>query len=206
MATAELDKEIYDSSTLSKSFSTTPHFEMGIQLGTDDLLDDFPSLPSPASAWKTQQPENWIALLGNPHQSNDDRSLINMNDQSLANTFASFRSEMTSVVTTMMEVNNQEWAKERKEYEDRRKVEDQQQTKAEERREVQRKADEVKREQERRDDIKRMEKLEERREERRIQDEQKLKEQRVQDQLANQQMMIQMMQNMFQQSNVHPQR
>ena len=161
MAAAELDKEIYDSSTLSKSFSKTPYFEMGIQLGTDDLLDEFPSLSSPANAWKTLQPENRIALLRNPHQPNDDRLLISMNDQSLANAFASFRTEMTSVVTTMMEVNNQERAEERQEYEDRRKVEDQQRTEAEERREAQRKADEVKREEECRDDIKRMEKVEE---------------------------------------------
>ena len=64
MATADLDKEIYNSSTLSKSFSTTPYFEMAIQLEIDDLLDDFPSLPAPANAWKTPQ-ENQLALLGN---------------------------------------------------------------------------------------------------------------------------------------------
>ena len=89
-----------------------------------DLLDEFPSLPSPANAWKTQQPENRIALLDNPHQANDDRLLFSMNDQSLANTFVSFRTEMTNVVTTMMEVNKQERAQERK-IKDRRKVEDQ---------------------------------------------------------------------------------
>ena len=90
MEAVELDKEIYDSATLSKSFSRTPYFEMGIQLGTDDLVDELPTIPSPANAWKSQQPANRLAILGNPQQSNDDRSLTSMNDQLLANTFASF--------------------------------------------------------------------------------------------------------------------
>ena len=105
MEAAELHKEIYDSATLSKSFSRTPYFEMGIQLGIDDLLDEFPSIPPPANAWKKQQPANRLTILGNPEHPNDDRPLISMNDQSLANTFASFRTEMTSVVTTMMEID-----------------------------------------------------------------------------------------------------
>jgi len=83
-----------------------------------------------------------------------------MNDHSLATTLASFRTEMTSVVTTMMEVNEKERAKERQVYKDRRKVEDQQRTEAEEHREVQQKADDEKRAGDQRDDIKRLEKLE----------------------------------------------
>ena len=49
----ELDKEMYDSAKFSKSFSRTQYFEMGTQLGTDDLLDEFPSIPSSANARKT---------------------------------------------------------------------------------------------------------------------------------------------------------
>ena len=52
MEAAELDREIYDSTTLSKSFFRTPYFEMGIQLGTDDLFDEFQSILSPENAWK----------------------------------------------------------------------------------------------------------------------------------------------------------
>ena len=62
-----------------------------------------------------------------------------MNDHSLATTLVSFRKEMTSVVTTMMAVNEKEQAKERQEYKKRRKVEDQQRTEAEEHQEAQRK-------------------------------------------------------------------
>ena len=46
MAVAELDREMYDSSALSKSFSKTPYFEMGIQLETDDLYPQSqPTIP-----------------------------------------------------------------------------------------------------------------------------------------------------------------
>ena len=94
----------------------------------------------------------------------------------------------------MFELNNQERVRERKEYKDRRKIDEQQRTEAEEKREAQRKADDIRHEQQHQDDIKRMEKLEDRREEKRVADLQ-----------ANQQMMMQMMQNMFQQSNLHQQ-
>ena len=67
MAAAELDKEIYDSTTLSKSFSKTPYFEMGIQFGTDNLAAEFPSLTPPVNPWKTPQPKTRIALLDIPH-------------------------------------------------------------------------------------------------------------------------------------------
>ena len=164
---AELDKEIYNISTLSKSFTTTPYFEMGIHLGTEDILDEFPTLPAPSNAWKTQQPENQLALLGIPNPNNDDQSLISNNDGSLANTLATFETNLTTVVTTMLELNNHERARERKEDNDRRKIEDQQRAEVEERREAQRKADDTKREQERRDEYKRMGKLEDRREEKR---------------------------------------
>ena len=105
MAAAELDKDIYASATLSKSFATTPYFEMGIQLGTDNVVDAFPPIPPTGNAWKTPQPTNQLALAITPQQSNDDRSLISMNDQSLAKTFASFRTEITTVVTELLEAN-----------------------------------------------------------------------------------------------------
>ena len=73
MEAAELDKEIYDSTTLSKSFSRTLYFEMGTQLETDDSLDEFPSIQPPANAWKPQQPANRLAYWAtnnNPMMSN----------------------------------------------------------------------------------------------------------------------------------------
>ena len=108
---AELDKEIFDHTTLSRSFSKPTYFEMGINFGTDNSAAEFLSLPPPVNPWTPPQPETQVALLGNPHQSADDRLLVSMHDHSLANTLASFRTEMTSVVTTMMAVNEKERAK-----------------------------------------------------------------------------------------------
>ena len=72
MQAAALDKEIYNTSTLSKSLTTTPYFELGIHLGTEDILDESTTLPPPPNAWKTPQSANQLALLGNLNPNNDD--------------------------------------------------------------------------------------------------------------------------------------
>ena len=56
-----------------------------------------------------------------------------MNDQSLAHTIASFRTEMTTVVTEMLEANKQERAEERRDYEEMRRIENQQRNEAKQR-------------------------------------------------------------------------
>ena len=125
---AALDKEIYNPLTLSKSHTTTPYFDMmGLNLGTEDILDTLPTASSPPNAWKTPHPANQLALLGNHHPNhNDDRSLISNNDASLANTLATFETNLTTVVTTFFELNNKERTRERKEYADQRKIDKQQ--------------------------------------------------------------------------------
>ena len=84
---------------------------------------------------------------------------------------------------------------ERRDYEALQKIENQQRNEAEQKREEQRKADEIKRVAEHQYDILWMEKLEK-----------KEKAQRVLEQRAHEQLMITMMQNMFQGFNVQPQR
>ena len=74
-----------------------------------------------------------------------------MTNNSFATTLASIQSDMARMVTTIMAVNEQERAKERKVYEDREAV-----------REVQRKLANDKRDEERRDDLRRTKKLEKR--------------------------------------------
>ena len=101
---AEFHKDVFDTDTLSKSFAGTPFFEMDIQLGTDDVLDAAPPL-LPRSAWKPLQAPTQPPLASTLHQLNDDRSFISMNDQSLANTLSSFRTELTPVVSSMLEVS-----------------------------------------------------------------------------------------------------
>ena len=82
---------------------------------------------------------NQPALASTLHQSNDNRSLISMNDQSLVNTLSSFRIKMTSVVTSMLEISKQEQQEERKEYAAMRRIENEQREEAEKKREAQRK-------------------------------------------------------------------
>ena len=74
-----------------------------------------------------------------------------MTDNSYATSLASIQSDLASMVTSIMTVNKQERAKDRKLYEDR-----------EANREAQRKLVDDKRDEERRDDLRRIEKLEER--------------------------------------------
>ena len=109
MQAAALDKEIYNPSTLPKSHTTTPYFDMmGLSLGTEDILDTPATFSSPPNAWKTPQPANQLALLGNHHPNNNDRSLISNNDASLADTLATFETSLTTVVTTLFDFNNKE--------------------------------------------------------------------------------------------------
>ena len=163
MQAAALDKEIYNPLTLPKSHTTTPYFDMmGLNLGTEEILDTPATASSPPNSWKTPRPVNQSALLGNHHPShNDDRSLISNNDASLANTLATFETNLTTVVTTLFELNNKERARERREYADQRKIDKQQRFEAEAKREEQCKADNIIREQWHRDNVQRMEKLEE---------------------------------------------
>ena len=100
-----LDHNIFDHTTLTKSFSKPTYFDMGMNFGTDKSAAKFPSLHPSANPWKTTQQENQLALLGNSNQLVNERSLVIMNDHSLATTLASFPTKMTSVVTAMISVN-----------------------------------------------------------------------------------------------------
>ena len=183
MQAAELHKEIYNPTTLPKSHTTKPYFDMsGFTLGNDDFVSP-PAAAAPVqNAWKPINPPTHQALImGNrqPRQ-NDDRSLTsNTDNASLANTLATFETNLTSAITTIFEQQNHQRTIERKDAAD-----------AEARREEQRKADVITREQQHRDEVQRMEKLELRRDKERAAD-------RAADQLQSQQMMIQMMQQLF---------
>ena len=166
-------------------------------MGTNDILDT-PAAVSPApNAWKPANPPTHQALLlDNPQpRQNDDRSLTSYTDNaSIANTLATFETNLTSAITTIFEQQNHQRTIERKDA-----------AEAETRREEQRKADNIVQEQRHRDEVHRLEKLEERRDEERAA--KQLRRDREQDaeQLKNQQLMVTMMQNMFQQSNQHQQ-
>ena len=107
MQAAALNKDIYNPHTLPKSYITKPYFDMmGFSLGTDDILDT-PAAVSPAqNTWKpSNAPNHQALLLGNPQpRQNDDRSLTrNTNNASLANTLATFETNLTSAITTIFE-------------------------------------------------------------------------------------------------------
>ena len=197
---------------LSKSFAGTPFFEMDIQLGTDDVLDAATPVLT-RNAWKPQGPpitnsptfNTFINEQQQQHaqqqqQSNDERSF--MDDRSIANTLSSFRTEMTSVVTTMLEASRLERQEERKEYAESRRIENEQRDAAEKARAEQRTAQELKRKQERRDDIHRMEKLEKRREEQRVEEARQRKVQQEIDQRAHDIVLMNMMQTLIQGGSV----
>ena len=161
-----LDKDICDSSTLTKSFSKQTYFDMNLNFGTNKSENTFLSLPTimTANPWKQTQPENQLALFGNSHHPGDDQSLVSMTDNSLATTLASIQTELACVVTTMMAVNEQERTKERQVYKDRRKKERKSRKEAEVVRDAQRKLDNEELAGERRDGLKQLEKLEDQRE------------------------------------------
>ena len=158
---AALDKEIYNPLTPPKPHTTRPYFDMmGLNLGTEDILDTPATASSSPNAWKTPHPTNQLALLGIHHpRYNDDRSLTSNNDASLANTLATFETNLTAVVATIFEMQNKEQAIERKDA-----------AEAEAKREEQGKADNIVREQWYQDEVQQMEKLEERQEEKRATD------------------------------------
>ena len=193
---SELYKDIFDTDTLSKLFAETLFFEMGIQLGTDDVLDAAPPV-LPRSAWKPVQATTQTPLVSTLHQSNDDRSFTSMIDESLANTLSYFRTKMITVVSTMLEVSKQERQEERKEYAESRRIKNKQQEAAEKKREEQRKDQEIKRVTERRNDIQQMEKLEKRKEEQRVEEQGKREAQRILDQRAHDLLLMNMMKNML---------
>ena len=177
---------------------------MDIQLGMDDVLDAAPPVLT-RSAWKPLQAPTQTPLASTLHQLNDDQLFVSMNDQSLANTLSSFRTKLTTVVSTMLEVSKQERQEERKEYADSRRIENEQQEAVKKKREEQRKDQEIKRKAERRDDIQQMEKLEKRKEEQRVEEQGRREEQRISDQRAHDLLLLNMMKNMLQGASVQPQ-
>ena len=130
---AELDKDIFDGSILTKSSLKQTYFDMSLNFGSKESKDWFPSLPATmtANSWKQTPPENQLALFGKSHHPGDNRSLVSMTDNSFATTLASIQSKMASVVTTIMAVNEQERAKERQVYDERRKEEEKSRKEAE---------------------------------------------------------------------------
>ena len=164
MQAAELHRDVYNPKTLPKSYTTKPYFDMtGFSLGTDDILDTPAAVSPPQNSWKPiNPPPHQALLLGNPQpRQNDDRSLTSNTDNvSLANTFATFETNLTSAITTIFEQQNHQRTIERKDAAD-----------AKVRREEQRKADVITREKQHRDEVQRMEKLELRRDKERAADE-----------------------------------
>ena len=76
---SELNCDIFNHSTLAKSFSKPSYFDMGVNFGTKESATAFPSLPAPANTWKTPQ-ENQLAILGNLNQPSDKQSFASTND------------------------------------------------------------------------------------------------------------------------------
>ena len=208
MQAAELHKEIYNPTTLPKSHTTKPYFDMSAFTLGNDVCVSPPAAPAPEqNAWKPINPPTHQALIMGYRQpkQNDDRSLTsNTDNQSLANTLQTFETNLTSVITTIFEQQNHQRTLERKDAADAEaKREEQRKTDvatreqqhrierkdaadAEAKREEQRKADVINREQQQRDEKHRLEKLELRRD-----------KERAADTLRSQQMMIQMMQHMY---------
>lgn len=139
---------------------------MSLNFGTEASANMFPSLPATTTTtnpWKQTPLENQLSLLSKSHHPGDDQSLASTTDNSFATTLASLQSEMASVVTTIIVVNEQECAKEKQVYKDRRKEEEKSWKEAQTVHKVQHKLNDDKWAEVRRDDLKRFEKLEERR-------------------------------------------
>ena len=105
MQAAELHKEFYNPSTLSKSHTSKPYFDMsGFTLGNDDFITPPAEAVPKKNAWKpANQPTHQALLMGNPPpRHNDDRSITSNTDNvSLANTFATFETNITAAITTI---------------------------------------------------------------------------------------------------------
>ena len=118
MQAAELHKEIYNPKTLPKSHTTKPYFDMsGFTLGNDDFVSPPAAAAPTQNAWKPANPPTHQALLlGNPPpRQHDDRSITSNTDNvSLANTLATFETNLTSAITTIFEQQNHQRTIERK--------------------------------------------------------------------------------------------
>ena len=55
---AELDCDKFDHTTLTKSFSKPTHFDIGMNVGTNELAAAFPSLNTPINPLKYPSHEN----------------------------------------------------------------------------------------------------------------------------------------------------
>ena len=124
----------------------------GFTLENDDLLTPPAAAAPTQNAWKPANPPTHQALLlGNPPpRQHDDRSITSNTDNvSLANTFATFETNLTAAITTIFEQQNNVRIIERKDAAD-----------TEAKREEQRRQDILTREKYHRDEVQRMEKLE----------------------------------------------
>ena len=160
MQAAALHKEFYNPNNVSKSHTSKPYFDMsGFTLGNDDFTTPPAAAVPKQNAWKPTNPPTHQALfMGNPPpRHNDDRSITSNTDNvSLANTFATFETNLTAAITTIFEEQNKARAIERKDAAD-----------AEAKREEQRRQDKLEREQQYCDEKQQMEKLELRRDQER---------------------------------------
>ena len=115
---AELHKEIYNHKTLLKSYTTKPYFDMtGFTLDNDNILTPpAAAAPTQNASKPTNPPTHQALLLGNPSpRQHDDRSITSNTDNvSLANTFATFETNLTAAITTIFELQNNQRAVERK--------------------------------------------------------------------------------------------
>ena len=193
MQAAELHKEFYNPNNVSKSYTSKPYFDMsGFTLGNNEFTTPpAAAIPKP-NVWKpTNPPTHQALLMGNPPpRHNDDRSITSNTDNvSLANTFATFETNLTAAITTIFEEQEKARAIERKDAAD-----------AEAKREEQRRQDKLEREQQYRDEKQRMEKLELRRDQERADEILRRDKERAEEQFQNQKLMLQMMKDMFQPS------
>ena len=112
---------------------------MSLDFGTKEMVGAFPLLsaraPAQPNPLKQTTTENQLALR-------DERSTVSMTDNSYATSLASLQSDMASMVTSIMTLNEQQRTEDRKLYEDR-----------EADREAQRKVVDDKRDAERQDDL-----------------------------------------------------
>ena len=134
---ATLDAEIF--SPLPNSSPRQAIFDMSLDFGLEAMAGAFPlllpSVPPPQNPWRQTPTENQLALR-------DERSTVSMTDNSFTTSLASLQSDIASMLTSIVTLNDKQRAEDRKRYEDR-----------EADREAQRKIVDDKRDAERRDDI-----------------------------------------------------
>ena len=161
----------------------------GFTLGNDEFTTP-PAVAIPKqNVWQpTNPPTHQALLMGNPPpRHNDDRSITSNTDNvSLANTFATFETNITAAITTIFAEQEKARAIERKDAAD-----------AEAKREEQRRQDTLAREQFHCDEKQRMEKLELRRNKERADEILRQDKERADKQFQNQELMLHMMKDMF---------